>query len=110
MKSQNIITTDLSDFGSSERSELIKLLQAWREQGLPKDFDADQVVPTMNKNSGFVFLSNSNYEVAMMNGDKLEQWFTCSNCGYEGFAEDCQLKGEGCNECKFGWESEENEE
>jgi hypothetical protein len=36
---------------------------------------------------------------AMMNGDKLEMWHNCSNCGHEGFAEDCQLNEDGCNEC-----------
>ena len=94
-----ITTTDLTEFGSRERKELVKLLLAWNDQGLPEDFYNDEVTPMMNKMSGNVFLTNSDYQVAMMNGDKLESWYTCSNCGHEGFAEDCQLKDEGCNEC-----------
>jgi hypothetical protein len=94
-----ITTTDLAEFGSRERYELVKLLEAWDKQGLPEDFEDDEVTPMMNKMSGNVFLTNSDYQVAMMNGDKLESWYTCCNCGHEGFAEDCQLKDDGCNEC-----------
>ncbi len=96
---REITTTDLADFGYSERKELIKLFTAWHEQGLPEDFHNDEVRPMMNRNSGNVFLTNSEYQVAMMNGEKLESWYNCGNCGHEGFAEDCQLSDEGCNEC-----------
>lgn len=100
MKTQEITTTDLADFGSRERGMLIELLVSWREQGLPDDFYDDEVRPMMNRNSGNVFLTNSDYQVAMMNGDKLETWYTCSNCGHEGFKEDCQVNELGCNECE----------
>lgn len=92
-------TTNLADFGYSERAELIRLLNAWHTQGLPEDFYNEDVHAMMNTNSGYVFLTNSEYEVAMMNGDKLERWYNCPNCGHEGFLEDCQLNDEGCNEC-----------
>ena len=42
----------------------------------------------MNLYSGNVFLTNSEYEVAMMNGDKLESWYFCPYFGHEGFLED----------------------
>jgi hypothetical protein len=100
MKTQEITTTDLADFGSRERGMLIELLVSWREQGLPDDFYGHEVRPMMNRNSGNVFLTNSDYQVAMMNGDKLETWYTCSNCGHEGFKEDCQVNELGCNDCK----------
>jgi hypothetical protein len=95
-------TTDISKFGSRERWILVELLTAWDKQGLPDDFTDNEVVPMMNTNSGHVFLTNSEYEVAMMNGDKLESWYNCGNCGHEGFAEDCQLDRDNgcCNECK----------
>jgi hypothetical protein len=96
----NTTTTDLSDFGSRERKMLVDLLIAWREQGLPDDFDATDVVPMMNKNSGNVFLTNGEFQCAMMNGSDLESWYYCGNCGHEGFKEDCQLTDDGCNECK----------
>jgi hypothetical protein len=100
-------TTNLADFGHHEREELVHLLNAWNHQGLPLDFYDDEVHPMMNKMSGNVFLTNSDYQVAMMNEDKLEIWHHCGNCGHEGFAEDCQLNDDGCNECK---EEETNED
>lgn len=27
-------------------------------------------------------------KVAMLNGDRLERWYSCSNCGREGFAKE----------------------
>jgi hypothetical protein len=75
------------------------LLTARNKQGLPDDFYNNEVTPMMNMISGNVFLTNSDYQVAMMNGDKLESWYSCPNCGHEGFAEDCQLNDRGCNEC-----------
>ena len=95
-------TTNLADFGFRERAMLTELLIAWDKYGLPDDFYDDEVVPMMNRNSGSVFLTNSEYEVAMMHGAKLEIWHSCPNCGHEGFAEDCQLNDDGCNECKGG--------
>jgi len=95
----DITTTNMADFGSRERYELIKLLTAWDSFGLPEDFYGEEVVPMFNRNSGHVFLINSEYQTAMMNGDRLEMWHNCPNCGHEGFAEDCQLNDEGCEEC-----------
>lgn len=93
-------TTNIADFGYSELKELRRLIDAWMDQGLPEDFEGFEVHPMMNKNSGKVFLTNDEYQVAMMNGDKLESWYCCGYCGHEGFREDCQLTDEGCNECR----------
>jgi len=92
-----IVTSDLSRFGSRERLMLVELLQAWRAQGLPADFIDNEVRPVMNTNSGYVFLTNSDYQVAMMNGNRLESWYTCPNCGNEGFLDD--LKAEKLDPC-----------
>lgn len=90
MKIEKIITTDLSDFGNRELTELALLIKAMDQQGLPKDFDRDGVTSMFNMNSGNVFLTNSNYEVAMLNGDKLESFYSCPQCGHEGFLEDME--------------------
>ncbi len=42
----------------------------------------------MNTHSGCVFLSDEDFNVAMVNGDTLEQFHSCPECGGEGFAED----------------------
>ena len=65
-----------------------KLLQAWREQGLPDDFYDDEVKLNFNTYSGYVFLSNSDYQVAMLNGDNLESFYTDYETGEEGFKEE----------------------
>ncbi|HCT85252.1 MAG TPA: hypothetical protein DF296_08645 [Candidatus Margulisbacteria bacterium] len=85
-----ITTTDFSKFGYRERVMAEELLGAWREQGLPEDFYDEEVSIMMNIHSGYVFLTNSEYQVAMINGDKLESWYTCPNCGHEGFTEDME--------------------
>lgn len=81
-------TTNLSDFGYRELTMLEELLRAMREQGLPKDFYNDEVYPMMNQSSGNVFLTNSDYQVAMLNGDKLESFYFLSYHGNEGFLDE----------------------
>jgi hypothetical protein len=99
-KMKEVITTDLAAFGARERAMLVDLLSAWKDQGLPYDFDTYNVVPMFNTKSGCVFLTNEEYQAAMLNGDKLESWYYCPNCGHEGFKEDCQLNDAGCNHCE----------
>ncbi len=90
-------TTNLADFGYRERKMAAELLMAMCN-GLPDDFEDDQVVVMMNQNSGNVFLTNENCDVAMMNGDKLESFYSCPYCGHEGFKEDMEheAKDEEC--------------
>lgn len=92
-------TTDISKFGVRERSMLKDLLVAWNNQGLPADFNENEVVPMFNMDSGNVFLTNSDYQVAMMNGDDLESFYSCPNCGHEGFKKD-MAHGEDDKDCK----------
>ena len=87
-KEYSATTTDLSDFGYRELAMLEELLKAMREQGLPDDFYDDEVVPMFNRNSGNVFLTNSDYQVAMLNGDNLESWYFLSYYGNEGFLDE----------------------
>jgi len=58
-------TEDLADFGYREQEEAKNLFQAWRENGLPVDFENNGVKIAFNMNSGYVFLTNSEYQVAM---------------------------------------------
>ena len=87
---QNVYTENLNDIISNARERVlaIELLQAWGEQGLPSDFYEEGVKVAMNRNSGYVFLVNEEYQCAMMNGDKLESFYTSPYDGHEGFLEE----------------------
>lgn len=85
-----VTTTNFADFGWRERRMAAALLNASCEQGFPEDFYDDQVSIMMNRNSGNVFFTNSDYQVCMMNGDKLESFYTTPYEGLEGFADDFQ--------------------
>ena len=78
-------TTNLADFGMREIEELRDILTAWLDHGLPDDFYEEDVVPMFNRNSGNVFLTNSDYQVAMLADGKLESWYYTPYSGYEGF-------------------------
>lgn len=81
----DITTTDLSKFGYRERVIARELLETWEVQGLPEDFEYNEVTIMFNIYSGNVFLTNSEFQVAMMNGDTLESFYSCLECGNEGF-------------------------
>ena len=104
-----ITTTDLSKFGRREIELMRDLIDAWMDQGLPDDFDADGVQVMFNTNSGCVFLTNSEYQAAMMNGDKLETFYNCPECGREGFKEEFE-KDADCKECRRIAGAEEKDE
>ena len=95
MNNTNPVRTKLEDFGARERRLLKDLLEAWDKQGLPEDFQDDEVIFAFNWNSGNVFLSNSEYQVAMITDDgKLELWHNCPYCGHEGFKDEMQHEPE----------------
>jgi hypothetical protein len=96
-------TTNLAEFGYQELKEVRDLLDAMIKEGLPQDFENDGVHPMMNQNSGNVFLTNSEYQVAMMNGDKLESFYSCPQCGHEGFKD--EMEHEGNKDCQEYLES-----
>jgi hypothetical protein len=79
-----VYTEDLAKFGSREREMLRELLS----HSLPEGFQDDGVKPAMNMNSGYVFLVNSEYQCAMMNGDNLEIFHNTPYNGHEGFLSD----------------------
>ena len=82
-----IVTTDLSKYGYTELIEAAELLKAYSERNAK--FLGDGLTLNFNMNSGYVFLSDEDYNVGLLTDDgKLEQFFSCSNCGFEGFKED----------------------
>lgn len=81
-------TTNFADFGWRERKLAAELLTVSCDQGIPEDFEDYDVVIMFNQDSGNVFFTNSEFQVAMMNGDKLESFYITPYEGREGFAED----------------------
>tara|TARA_R100000734_G_C3220948_1_gene32515 strand:+ start:190 stop:531 length:342 start_codon:yes stop_codon:yes gene_type:complete len=89
-------TEDLSDFGYRELKELRDLLDQYIEKGLPDDFEDSGLKPAFNMNSGNVFFTNDEFQVAMINPntDKLESFYTLIGTGAEGFADDLKERYE----------------
>lgn len=94
-------TKDLSKFGYRELELAAKLLTALTTGGQWPDELGDGVTIELNTSSGNVFLTDEDYNVAMMNGDKLETFFSCWECGEEGFKEDLDWNEDHncCNGC-----------
>lgn len=91
----NVVTSDFSEFGQVELEEAGRLLVNI------KKIDAWPPVEVMfNKMSGFVFITDADYRVWMMNGGEIEEFFTCPECGCEGFVSDdwCYEDSEDCYE------------
>lgn len=86
--SSDPVTYDLSEFGMREIEELRDLLDAWLSSGLPDDFYDDEVRPAFNRNSGSVFLTNSEYQVCIAVDGHLESWYYTPYEGWEGTYED----------------------
>jgi len=101
----DIVTENFSEFGYREKKSAIELLNAWIEgkTARPQLELGDNVRPAFNKHSGWVFLTNDEYEAFILNGEnELEIHLNCPQCGYEGFP-DALVDNEDCEECqKFG--------
>ena len=88
MKTNNIVTADLSEFGYREIKQAQELLTAYVKQGSPSEFFDQGIRIMFNQHSGFVFLTNEEYQVLMMNGDELEMFYSLPYSGEEGFADE----------------------
>ena len=85
---ENICTEDLSKFGYRELDEAGKLLSAIKK-GLPDDFDSDGIKVVFNTYSGNVFLTNSEYQVVMIDDEgNLYSFYSTPYEGREGSFED----------------------
>ena len=84
------VTTNLSEFGWRELKLARDLLSAIIDQRLPEDFYDDKVEVAFNQHSGYVFLTNSEYQVALINPstNKLESFYSSPYEGREGFLND----------------------
>jgi hypothetical protein len=78
----NTYTENLADFGTRELKEAGKLLSAIGN-GLPDDFYNQGIRVGFNMNSGYVFLINDDYQVAMYD-DESEELYSFYTTPYEG--------------------------
>jgi hypothetical protein len=92
-------TQDLSKFGYMELKEAAKLLSAYKQLNDKTNFLGNEIRVEFNPESGNVFLVDEDCNVAMMNGNELQDWFVCPNCSHEGFAEDMK-HGEDDKDCQ----------
>ena len=77
-----IVTSDLTKFGYRELDMAADLLKAYAASG--SDFLGDGVNVFMNTNSGNVFLSDEDFNVGMLEDEKVVQFYSCPQCGNEG--------------------------
>lgn len=91
-------TRDFLKFGYRELDIAGDLLKALKTKHDKTRFLSHGVAVEFNPNSGNVFLVDEDFNVAMMNGDDLEDFFSCPICGHEGFLDDMK-HGEDNPEC-----------
>ena len=84
--SREITTKDLADFGFRELKMAAELLTAYCE--MPPEFLEDGVHLMMNRHSGNVFLTDEEFNVAMMNEGKLDAFLFTPYHGHEGFIDE----------------------
>jgi len=92
----DVYEVDFSNFGYSEITMAQEILNAYMKSDLQLSGSGMKVC--LNPNSGFVFLSDEDYNVWMLNGENLEQFYSCPNCGHEGFKE--EFEDQECEDCK----------
>ena len=85
----NGYTENLADFGYMEQDKAKDIFEAWKLNGLPRDFDNDGVKLAFNMNSGNVFLTNAEYQVSMCgDNEELYSFYSSPYEGYEGSFDD----------------------
>jgi formylmethanofuran dehydrogenase subunit E len=104
MPYESPLTTDISKM---DLSEVTEMLSAYQEENTTRAFKAmwydEDTIPTLNQESGYCFLTNSDYQVAMMNEGMLSMFINCGECGREEFEQEWDLENgkttcEGCQE------------
>lgn len=80
----------LDGFGYREMAIAGEILSQIGNRGLPEGFDPDGLAIELNPLSGDVYLINSSYQIAMMNGDSLEMYYILPHSGEEGFRDELE--------------------
>lgn len=111
MTYEDPVKYSFDDFGAIQIDEVTDLLQSYKTGNSTKYFQDfwydDEIKPAFNTYSGYVFLTNSDYQTAMMNDGKIDIHENCPECGQEGFPEEFKdMMGdcEGCQEINKRYE------
>lgn len=100
-------TENLSDFGLVELEEARNILDAMIDNGVPSDFENEGVRIAFNRMSGMVFLTNSEYQVAVYSeterGKYLESFYSSPYEGLEGTFEELAEQFKDMNEEDQSW-------
>lgn len=91
------MVTEFNDLTLDEKKEGMELLSAIGSQNDKTKYLGDNPNVFMNQMSGYIFLSDDDYNVAMLDGDILRDFLNCPECSNEGFQSDL-FKGSQC--CK----------
>lgn len=84
----NVRLDNMEKFGLREIEMAADLMKAYANGKAPRDFYDDGVTVEFNPNSGNVFLTNSEYQVLMLDDNgELYEWYFLSYAGNEGDAE-----------------------
>lgn len=87
-----MVTSDFKDFGKkqiAETADILKMYVDGKLSPVARDYFYDDGIEVMfNNQSGFVFLSNSDYQALGDNSGMLDLWITTSWTGQEGFLDD----------------------
>ena len=105
--SDNYLTEDITDIPLHEVVPLLTALDKWRNGEVhmttTKMFQAswyDQGTKVaMNNQSGYVFLTNEDFQVAMIDMERLTMFLNCGECGNEGLENEFEVV-DSCEGCK----------
>ena len=86
-----MVTSDLNKFGRAEKRMMVDLFVLYRDNKISKlandYFDFGTMKPAFNMNSGYVFLTDDDYNVVMENNGELDLFITTPYDGVEGLIE-----------------------
>lgn len=82
--------TNTENLGYRELDMVREVLNAWLDDGLPDDFydDFEDLILDFDYYRNGAYITNTVGQIAMLNGDKLESYYTTPNQGVKGFLED----------------------
>ena len=90
-----MVTSDLNKFCRREKDMMVDLFVLYRDNKISKlardYFDFGTMKPAFNMNSGYVFLTDDDYNVLMENNGELDMFLFTPYDGHEGFYDELIL-------------------